>query len=187
MNPIETIIPIESRASIDIGRSGENAARKISFDMTSWYAEYGRGITLAVIFERSDGNIYPLIHSADGDICSIVISRNETAMAGPGRLEVRAYHGDVLRKSVRFITLCATSLQEPGDVPELPIQGWIDRIMALVSTSSPITLGRSLLWDEKGQLAVDVADTEGTDKTRPVSESFMESVVGNIEVLLKTL
>lgn len=193
MNQIETIVPIESRDSVFIGRCGENLVRKVLFDIAPWLGQYGNDVNLTVVFERPDSTIYPLASTTDGHFCSVVISSNETAIGGPGYLEVRLYQGELLRKSQRFRTLCATSIAEPGQVPDSPTQGWIDQIMARLakaqgeSNPAALSLGRALLWDELGRLAVDVADEVTPDKTKPVSESYVDAVVGNIEILLKTL
>lgn len=50
-----------------------------------------------------------------------------------------------------------------------------------------LTLGHAIHYDEEGRLAVKMADDNNNDNTLPVSAATMESTVGNIEILLKTI
>ncbi len=210
MDYMETIVPIEGHSSIHIGKTGENIIRKVRFDVTSWIQQYGSGAIFTVFFERPDGVTYPVASVVEGAYLTITISSTETAVGGPGSFEVRMYLKDAIRKSTRIRTVCATSLLEPQNPPDPPGKSWVDQIMERLSSGgaseaeiraaveeylkehgasgqAEMILGRALLWDEKGHLAVDVADQNGPDKSKPVSGSYVDTIVGNIEVLLETI
>lgn len=210
MDYLETVVSIDGHSSIHIGKTGENIIRKIRFDVTSWIQQYGSGAIFTVFFERPDGVTYPVASVVEGAYLTITISSTETAVGGPGSFEVRMYLKDAIRKSTRFRTVCATSLLEPQKPPDPPGKSWVDQIMERLSSGgaseaeiraaveeylkkhgaagqTELVLGRALLWDEKGHLAVDVADQNGPDKSKPVSGSYVDTIVGNIEVLLETI
>lgn len=50
-----------------------------------------------------------------------------------------------------------------------------------------LTLGHALIWDAEGRLAVDVADEPEADNTRPITSAAVQTALGNIDVLLKTI
>lgn len=50
-----------------------------------------------------------------------------------------------------------------------------------------LTLGHALVWDAAGRLAVDVADEPEADNTRPITSAAVQTALGNIDVLLKTI
>ncbi len=210
MDYLETVVPIEGHSSIHVGKTGENIIRKIRFDMTSWIQQWGSGAIFTVLFERPDGVTYPVVSVMEGAYLTVVITSTETAIGGPGSFEVRMYLKDALRKSARFRTVCATSLLEPQKPPDPPGQSWMEQMMERLadhrvseselrlaveaylkengeSGKKELILGRALLWDEKGHLSVDVADQICPDKSKPVSGSYVDTIVGNIEVLLETI
>lgn len=75
MNQIEITISIESRASIDIGKSGENLVQRVLFDVSPWLEQYGTGASFAMVFERPDGKVYPMPSTLEGNCCTVTISR----------------------------------------------------------------------------------------------------------------
>ena len=50
-----------------------------------------------------------------------------------------------------------------------------------------LTLGNALIWDAEGRLAVDTADSPEADNTRPITSAAVQTALGNIDVLLKTI
>lgn len=50
-----------------------------------------------------------------------------------------------------------------------------------------LALGHALIWDAEGHLAVDVADEPEADNTRPITSAAVQTALGNIDVLLKTI
>lgn len=53
--------------------------------------------------------------------------------------------------------------------------------------TAELTLGHALIWDAEGRLAVDVADEPDADNTRPITSAAVQTALGNIDVLLKTI
>ena len=54
-------------------------------------------------------------------------------------------------------------------------------------TASDLRLGHALIWDGDGRLAVEVASSAETDNTLPITSAAVQTALGNIDVLLKTI
>lgn len=59
-----------------------------SYDFSSWVEKYGPGTVGWVIQRSVDPGAYPLIHTEDGYITSVILSETETAYSGKGLLEI---------------------------------------------------------------------------------------------------
>lgn len=61
------------------------------------------------------------------------------------------------------------------------------RVGANQSPQTALELGHALIWDPEGRLAVDVAHEPEEDNTRPITSAAVQTALGNIDVLLKTI
>ena len=101
---------IEKNHSIlRIGKTGENAFRTFSFDVSDWVAEYPRG-EITGVYRRPDDAVYPVkIHVKKGT-AHWTVTATDLAIAGSGEMELRITDGDVIGKSMRFPCIVSEAL-----------------------------------------------------------------------------
>ena len=58
---------------------------------------------------------------------------------------------------------------------------------ATVQAGGSFALGHALTWDDQGRLAVEVAEDASLDNTLPITAAAVQTTLGNIGVLLKTI
>lgn len=84
----------------------------------------------------------------------------------------------------------------PGNIDEEQIAAMINAYLAKHPLSIPpmsadvlggAKLGENLKMSEDGHLSVDTADTAAGDNTRPITSAAVNTIVGNIEILLETI
>lgn len=119
---------IEKNHSIlRIGKTGENAFRTFSFDVSDWVAEYPRG-EITGVYRRPDDAVYPVkIHVKKGT-AHWTVNATDLAIAGSGELELRITDGDVIEKSMRFPCIVSEALCA-GEEPPAPARDWITEVM----------------------------------------------------------
>lgn len=84
----------------------------------------------------------------------------------------------------------------PGNIDEEQIAAMINAYLEKHPLSIPpmsadvlggAKLGENLKMSEDGHLSVDTADTAEGDNTRPITSAAVNTIVGNIEILLETI
>ena len=91
-----------------------------------------------------------------------------------GILRATLRSGVSLRASVRYADRVGG-----GGITEIPLM--------TETTVGGAKLGENLKISETGHLSVETADDFEGDNTRPITAAAVESTVGNIEILLKTI
>ena len=113
-----------------IGRQGENNARQVRFDVSTWAELYGADGRVELIYQRPKDNApYPILVEREGGSVLWTITNTDTASAGYGRAELRYYVGDTLVKSATSIITVSDSMDVPGEVPDPPGQTWLDQVL----------------------------------------------------------
>lgn len=113
-----------------LGRTGENNAREIVFDIHHWQDEYGLGIVELIVKRPGEESMYPVAVEMEGGFVHWVISSADVEYAGTdGRAELRYYVGDTLVKSKIWVTSISQSLELSKIVPPEPQQSWIDQVI----------------------------------------------------------
>ena len=110
---------------VEIGRMGEDSYEQVELDVSAWLTSYPDG-AVALMFERPDGELYPVVTAATSSPLIWLPNDADLAVAGAGKLEARIYVGDrIVGKSgiIRTITCCA--LTEGGDTPPKPEPDWL--------------------------------------------------------------
>lgn len=103
---------------IPIGRVGENEVTQVVFDVSSYIETYGSG-TVELVHRRkrdSVGYVCENVTLADGAVTWVVTS-DDTGYLGQGKLQVRWYVDDALKKSAVFNTMTGASVASTGDAP----------------------------------------------------------------------
>lgn len=108
---------------------GENLAREVIFNVSSWRAEYGDG-TVSLIAQRSgDAAPYPCNITVDGNTAVWSITSADTAHPGYGKCELRYSVGDVLVKSETWHTYTSDAMGTPAPEPPEPAKNWVDTVL----------------------------------------------------------
>lgn len=122
-------INVHPGMTISLGREGENLARKIIFDVSSWQAEYGDG-KVSLVANKDGAEPYPCDITVDGSIVTWMITSSDTTQSGFGRCELHYIVGDTLVKSDMWRTYTADALGTPTPEPPEPQQAWVDKVLA---------------------------------------------------------
>lgn len=110
------MIDITNIDTLCIGKQGENAAKRIDFDLSP-FAQYGNG-TVQLLHQRSGDNVpYIVDVEQNGRTATWTVSDDDTAFSGYGRAQLNYYVGEVLAKSVVFTTYCEKSLTDETSAP----------------------------------------------------------------------
>lgn len=138
---------------IQIGVAGENAFRTITFDASTWGADFPDA-TYTVVYKRSDGYIYPVLVNAAADAIVWSPTDTDTAVSGNGQIEVRLLDGETIGKTIVMQTFVAPSLSGDESEPSTPAPDWVndvaadaDRAEAAVSHYPKIVNGVWFVWD----------------------------------------
>ena len=118
---------------ICLGRSGENNARQVEFDITRWRGLYGDDGQVQLIAQRTaDEEPYPCAIEVDGPRVLWTVSAADTAKPGNyGRCELSYHVNGTLAKSETWQTFVLASMgAATGDPPEA-YQAWIDQVVAV--------------------------------------------------------
>lgn len=110
-----------------IGRQGENQYRAIEFDVSDWLSQYPDG-AVSIIFERPDGEKYPVVVGAVSSPAVWTPSAADTAVSGYGKLELRISSGEVLGKSTVIQTTTYPSINGDGTAPPTPAPDWMQEV-----------------------------------------------------------
>lgn len=114
---------------IQLGRRGENLARRILFDLTNWQALYGDG-TVELIYQRpGEDTVYPVAITREDNWAVWEITATETALPGVGHCELRYYVGETLAKSAIWMTKVSQSMEGDLVQPPEPGKGWLDQVV----------------------------------------------------------
>ena len=121
------LLNVDRDYCIDLGRTGENLARSLTIDVSAWLSTWPDASFAVKMLRNGDDEAYPLSVSYAGNTILVPITSTETAFAGAGRLEVIAYQGNVIVKSVVWSchVTAAIDITESGE----PGEKWIDDVI----------------------------------------------------------
>lgn len=116
---------------INLGRQGENKARRVSFDIADkWRETYGAGGAFGLIVQREgDAAPYPVTLSEEGGVLFWTVSNTDTHVPGEGHAELRYTMGDVIAKSQIYKTRVRTAMGESSETPPPAYQSWVDEVL----------------------------------------------------------
>lgn len=114
--------------ALKLGRRGENEARQIVFDLTTWTELYGAGVAQLIHQRAGDATPYPAILLQTDTEAIWTLSDADTAIEGEGKAELQYLVGDQLAKSCTWQTFTDAALGDPGDPPE-PEKSWVDQVL----------------------------------------------------------
>lgn len=116
---------------INLGRQGENKARRVTFDIAEkWREVYGAGGSFSMIVQREgDASPYPVALSEEDGLLVWLVESADTAKSGEGRAELRYTLGDVIAKSQTYRTRVRAAMDESTADPPEAYQSWVDEVL----------------------------------------------------------
>ena len=124
---------------LDLGKRGENKARRIRFDISAWAKEYGADGTVALLHQReSDAAPYPVALEVKDCAASWVVTLADTAIKGYGHAELQYLVEDIVVKSCEWTTFVENSMAECGETPPEPQIGWVQQVLAAAKSTEDI-------------------------------------------------
>ena len=114
---------------IQLGRQGENLARRVLFDLTDWQALYGEGLAEMICQRPGEDTVYPVAITQDGPWAVWEITDTDTACPGGGHCELRYYVDETLAKSETWMTKITKAMEGDFVSPPAPGQSWADQVL----------------------------------------------------------
>lgn len=127
---MERIYADTSGGTIKLGRQGENEAREIIFDISSWTSSYGVGVASLVHKRHGDEFPYPCDIERNGDELVWTVKLADVANNGVGECELIYTVDNIVVKSIIWSTFVAKSLTDELEDAPKPEQSWVDRVIA---------------------------------------------------------
>ena len=123
------IINATEKKRIDLGRRGEDRARKIVFDITGWAFMYGKGEARVVAQRDKDLKPYPVEVTQDINTVTWEVTPVDNDQPGYGKCElIYVTEDERVAKSVIFQTYTEVSLSDPVSPPDSPnIYGHLEK------------------------------------------------------------
>lgn len=119
-----------------VGRTGENASRRIVFDCEAVLGEFpGAGIVCA-LRRACDAEAYAKELTAEGKKRLLTLSAADVAAPGSLMIELRAVEADVIRKSAVYVGRIERGLSGQGDAPGNPVADTINSLEARAKEAS---------------------------------------------------
>ena len=114
---------------IQLGRQGENLARRILFDLTNWQALYGEGVAELICQRPGEYSVYPVAITKAGPAAIWEITDTDTTRPGVGHCELRYYVDETLAKSKTWMTKITKAMDGEITTPPEPGQSWLDQVV----------------------------------------------------------
>ena len=180
---------------IFLGKSGENNARMIRFDVSDWIGEFGGEGTAALLHRRAgDDQPYPARLERNGGAAEWLISSADVEKAGKGQAELQYIVGDVVVKSRTYETITDQSLGEGGEVPPDPARPWVEEVLQTAEevkrtvVNTPFIgekTGTWFVWDGVKREYIDTGvKAQGTPGYSPTV--FQEAIDGGHRLTITT-
>lgn len=116
---------------LDLGKRGENLARRVTFDIGGWIKTFGEGEVHLLHQRNGDKTPYPCVVEVEKTKAYWPVTNTDVAMAGRGHAEIQYWVGDAIVKSVTYNTRVAQSMGVAGDTPPAPAENWLNTMLGL--------------------------------------------------------
>lgn len=118
-------------SEINLGRQGENQARKVVFDvLRAWREEFGSTGAASLIVQRSEDTApYPVTLGEENGMLTWTVGAADTAYAGEGKAELRYTVGSTVVKSCIYKTVVRATLGDGTSEPPEAYQSWVDEVL----------------------------------------------------------
>ena len=116
---------------LDLGKRGENLARRVTFDIGGWVKTFGEGEVHLLHQRNGDKAPYPCVVEVEKTNAYWSVTNTDVATAGRGHAELQYWVGDSIVKSVTFNTRVSQSMGVAGEVPPAPAENWLNTMLGL--------------------------------------------------------
>ena len=150
-----SIIALPTKVNV-IGRLGENEHRQVLFDITEYLSGYPDA-TFTLLYMLPGANAaYPVASiSTDDQYLYWTITNSELTQEGLGKCELIVMTGDVVAKSIIYMTKVETALDGSGIAPD-PWESWLKRFEALVREAQEAAAAAQQYAEQASQYAINV-------------------------------
>lgn len=124
---------------IKLGKQGEHEVRQIAFDLTFMIERYGDGLATLVFQRNGDPAPYTITATRSENLLTWTVNETDTAVAGPGKAEIRWYVSGALAKTVIFTTETIESIVSETEVPDR-LQTWYDQLIDYVDAQPQLII-----------------------------------------------
>lgn len=166
-----------------VGRTGENASRRIVFDCEAVLGEFpGAGIVCA-LRRACDAEAYAKELTAEGKKRLLTLSSADVAAPGSLMIELRAVEADAIRKSAVYVGRIERGLEGQGDAPGNPVADTINSLESRAKEASAAAAAAQAVANEV-QAKLEAGEFKGDkgDKGDPGSDA--EVTAENIQSAL---
>ena len=151
---------------IPLGHTGEHNATRVTIDATEWQEEYPNG-ALALLVRNPNGIVYPAQVETNGYVLTWNITRDETAIAGNGEIELILSADGYVVKSARCTTQIDAALSQNADDPPTGTPEWVSELLGSLDN----------IKDANDTIeAAKTAADEATDAAKAANEAAKASV-----------
>jgi len=109
-------------------RGGETGATAVVFDLSQLIESFGNGNATLLAKRPTENTAYPCASEREGDSLTWTVSNADTYCVGYGRAELFWYVGEVLAKSVVFLTQITPDIGDEGEAPQ-PYESWVTQLL----------------------------------------------------------
>ncbi len=127
---IDCVIPESGNCPevLFLGRTGENDFRTVRFDVSRWAGDLA-GATFQLVYQRPDGQMYPVSGTACGEFVFWTVSETDLAVPGTGVVELRLSSGSVQGRAAAIGCEIQSSLSGQCAPPPDPEPSWIREVL----------------------------------------------------------
>lgn len=119
-----------------VGRTGENASRRIVFDCEAVLGEFPDAGIVCALRRACDAEAYAKELTAEGKKRLLTLSAADVAAPGSLMIELRAVEADAIRKSAVYVGRIERGLSGQGDAPGNPVADTINSLEARAKAAS---------------------------------------------------
>ena len=128
---MKTIIEAPNDGVLSLGRQGENLARRIAFKLPSNWDMSDPAASVQLVVQRAgESAAYPVMLSCEDGVYYWDVTATDTGRDGYGLCELRYLLGDVLAKSMTWLTNVAESISDDLTEPPDAAQNYLSQVMA---------------------------------------------------------
>ena len=127
---MKTIMEAPNDGVLSLGRQGENLARRIAFKLPSNWDMSDPAASVQLVVQRAgESAAYPVMLSCEDGVYYWDVTATDTAHDGYSKCELRYMLGDVLAKSMTWLTHVAESINNDLTEPPDAAQNYLSQVM----------------------------------------------------------
>lgn len=128
---MKTIIEAPNDGVLSLGRQGENLARRIAFKLPQNWDMSDPAASVQLVARRAgESAAYPVMLTREDGVYYWDVTATDTGRDGYGLCELRYMIGDVLAKSMTWLTNVAKSISDDLTEPPDAAQNYLSQVMA---------------------------------------------------------